>query len=323
MAHMIEKYDNMFSVREKPWHGLGVIVQDAPTSEDAIKIAGLDWTVRQSNVYTDTGAEMPGYFINYREVTDENGNVTQLPLGIVSDRYQIVQNKEAFGFTDALLGEGVRYETAGSLNNGKRIWLLARMPENVNVAGDEVEPYLCFTSGHDGKNAIQICMTPIRVVCNNTLNLALNRASRTWSTHHKGTVLSKLEEAKYQLGMASTYMKHLEEEADRLANLRFTEEQFRDLVDALFPEKDGATERQQKNVQTMKDGIIACYFAPDILQFQNTAWGAMNAFTDYAGHAAPIRKSKNFTENRFGNIISGHTLVDKAYSNILELTAVR
>ena len=122
---MAANVESMFYVREVPWHGLGTKVEEAPTSEEALRIAGLNWTVDQTPVYTDSGLLIPGYKANRRST---DGSI----LGIVSDRYKIVQNTEAFEFTDAIVGETedgvVKYETAGSLCGGKRIWLLAKMP---------------------------------------------------------------------------------------------------------------------------------------------------------------------------------------------------
>lgn len=104
---MAANVETMFYTREKPWHGLGIRVTEAPSSEEALRLAGLDWQVKQEPVYTDTGEAIPGYKANIR---DRDRRV----LGVVTDRYKIIQNQEAFAFTDALLGKGVRYETAGS-----------------------------------------------------------------------------------------------------------------------------------------------------------------------------------------------------------------
>ena len=112
--------ETMFYVGETPWHGLGREIKNAPTSEEAIKVAGLDWDVIPKPIYDEFGREIPGFKVNQRSSDNKN-------LGIVTDRYKIVQNSEAFAFTDALLGEGVKYETAGSLASGKRVWMLARM----------------------------------------------------------------------------------------------------------------------------------------------------------------------------------------------------
>lgn len=157
--------ESMFYVRQAPWHGLGKQVEQALSSEEALKEAGLDWTVVQRPIQTNNQMEIPGYKANIRD-TDNR------VLGVVTDRYKIVQNHEAFAFTDELLGEGVRYETAGSIQNGKKVWLLARLPENYIISGESISPYLVFSNSHDGSGSIKVAMTPIRVVCQNTLNLA-------------------------------------------------------------------------------------------------------------------------------------------------------
>ena len=177
---MSANVESMFYTgREVPWHGQGVSVESAPTSADAIRLAGLDWNVVQEDVYAD-GVKAAGWRANIRD-TDRK------ILGIVSDRYRIVQNGEAFAFTDDLIGGEVRYETAGSLRDGRTVWLLARLPDR-EIVGDKTETYLCFTNNHDGTGAIRACMTPVRVVCNNTLNLALSTARRSWSVKHTGNI---------------------------------------------------------------------------------------------------------------------------------------
>ena len=126
-------------------------------------------------------------------------------LGIVSDRYKVVQNEDAFRFTDDLLGEGVVYETAGALQGGRKVWMLARMPEKYIIAGDEITPYMVVMNSHDGSSGIKVAMTPIRVVCQNTLNLALNTAKRIWTTKHTENVMSRVYEAKETLSLAGQY----------------------------------------------------------------------------------------------------------------------
>lgn len=309
MAHEIE---TMFSVREKPWHyemtkDVTKLIQEAPTSAEALALAGLDWKVEQTPVYTDAGIEIPGYKANRR-------NTDKAILGIVSNRYQIVQNTEAFEFTDAIVGETengvVKYETAGSLSGGKKIWLLAKMPTQ-KVLDDEVEPYMCFTNSHDGSGAIRICMTPIRVVCNNTLNMALNGAKRQWSTKHVGDMQSKLEEAKMCMFMADKYMTRLDEEADRLANIKLYREQIDEILDEMFPVDKEMSERKKNNVQEVKNNYYVAYYMPDIAKFRDTAWGAINAMSDMVTHTAPKRNTKDFNANRWGKIMEGHAMMDQ------------
>ena len=307
MSHEVE---NMFySGREKPWHGLGVSVESAPTSADAIRLAGLDWTVKQSPVYTEQGFEIPGYRANIRDIDNT-------VLGMVGDRYKVVQNKEAFDFTDAMLGEGVKYETAGSLFNGKRIWLLANMPK-AQILGDDVIPYLCFTNGHDGYHSIKICLTPVRVVCNNTVNFALSTADRAWSTRHVGDLNSKMQEARRTLELANTYMKELAVVSDQLANTTVSEDEIRKILDNTFPVAPEATERTKQNAEDMKQSFMICMLAPDLVKFAGSAYQVAQAAADYADHRAPKRTTANYQEKNFSNILDGHVVVDKVFEQLM------
>lgn len=305
---MSANVETMFYVREKPWHGLGTKVDEALTSADALVAAGLDWTVNPLTVYDGLGREIVGYKANTRST---DGYV----MGIVSDKYQIVQNKDAFEFTDALIGEGITYETAGSLRGGKQIWLLGRMPERY-ILGDKFEPYICFTNTHDGSGAVRACMTPIRVVCNNTLNAALSGAQRAWSTPHRGNVQMRLEEARQTLLLADAYMARLGEEADRLANEKMDDGQIEAALDVMFPVAEDATDRQKRTAAANKDAVMICMLRPDLAQFLNTKWGFINAVSDYVGHNEPFRHTKNFEENRWANIIGGHPLFDRAVAAV-------
>ena len=300
--------ESMMYTRTVPWHGLGTKVDEAPTSADALRLAGLDWTVDQKNIQLCGGAKIQNYKANVRS---SDGQV----LGIVSDRYKIVQNNEAFEFTDSIIGGDVRYETAGSLNGGKKIWLLAKLPET-EIAGDKTEPYMCFSNTHDGSGAIRVCMTPVRVVCSNTLNLALDTAKRAWSVRHTGDLQSKMHEARICLQMANAYMGELAKEADRLANTTVTRAQLDQILDELFPIDESSSQREKENVKKLKDEFMVCYFAPDILKFRGTAWGAVNAMSDMISHSAPRRKTVNYRENNWGRIMDGHFLMDKICEKI-------
>ena len=298
--------ESMMYVREKPWHGLGTRVEEAPTSSDALRVAGLDWNVVQRNIQVCGGAKIKNYRANVR---DSDGAV----LGVVSDRYKIVQNAEAFEFTDSLIGGEVRYETAGSLNGGRKIWLLAKLPET-EIVGDKTEPYLCFTNTHDGSGAIRVCMTPIRVVCNNTLNLALGSAKRAWSVRHTGDMASKMHEARVCLEMAGIYMDELAQTADHLANTAVPRDKLGEILDEMFPIAEDSTDREKQNIQKLKNDYMVCYFAPDILKFRGTAWGAVNAMCDMISHNVPRRKTANYRENNWGRIMDGHVMMDKFVS---------
>lgn len=301
--------ETMFSVREKPWHGLGKIIKEAPTSRDAIELAGLNWSVNSNPIYDVFGNEIKGFKANTR--SSDNS-----VLGVVTDKYKIVQNIDAFDFTDNLIGEEMYYETAGSLRKGKTIWLLGKMPERY-ICEDKFEPYIVFTNTHDGTGAVKIAMTPIRVVCNNTLNMALSSAKRSWSTKHMGNIEAKLSEARHTLELANDYLNNLAIEADKLANETMKEEDIVYTLNEMFPIDDDASDRQKQNIQNAKDGIMICMLRPDIAKFLNTKWGFINAVSDYVGHAVPARLTTNYQENNWGKIMNGHPLLDKAMSLVV------
>lgn len=303
MAAFVE---SMFSVREKPWHGLGTIVKEAPDSREALRLAGLDWEVVQSPIFTTHG-KVEGFKANVRS-TDRQ------VLGVVTDRYKVVQNTEAFAFTDSLLGEGVQYETAGALMGGRKVWILARLPREFIIAGERISPYLVFSNTHDGSGAVRVAVTPIRVCCNNTLNLALSTAQRSFSMIHTGDIRGKIHEAKQTLFMADQYMEDLGREFERLRKQKLSDQQVREYIDLLLPIEKGASHVTVKNVRKLRNDMAMRYFdAPDLKDLGNNAYRFINAASDFATHAEPIRRTKNYQENLFMKTYEGNPVIDKAY----------
>jgi phage/plasmid-like protein (TIGR03299 family) len=303
---MSANVETMFSVREKPWHGLGTIVADAPKSEEALRLAGLDWKVEQMPIYTPHG-KVDGYKANVRS-TDRQ------VLGVVTDRYKVIQNTEAFAFTDELLGAGVRYETAGSLQGGKKIWLLARMPREFIIAGERISPYLVFSNTHDGSGAVRVAVTPIRVVCNNTLNLALENAARSFSMVHTGDIRGKISEAKQTLFMADKYMENLGREFEKLRKQKITDQQVKEYIEILLPLEKDASLTTAKNTKRLREDLSTRYYdAPDLKDVGNNAYRFINAVSDFATHAKPIRRTHNYNENLFMRTYEGNPMIDKAY----------
>lgn len=307
---MAAEIETMFYTREKPWHGLGVRVAEAPNSADALQLAGLDWEVRKEPIYSADGSCIPGYKANIRD-TD------QKVLGVVTDRYKVIQNTEAFAFTDALLGEGVRYETAGSLQGGRKIWLLAKLPQEYIMLGDRISPYLVFSNTHDGSGSVKVAITPIRVVCNNTLNLALANAKRSFSMIHTGDIAEKMQEAKDTLFMANTYMEQLGREFEMLRAKKLSDARVEEFIKELLPVGDASSVQQYRNVRKLREGMRQRYFdAPDLKEVGKNAYRFVNAVSDFATHAEPLRKTASYKENLFGRTIDGNPLIDKAYQMV-------
>jgi len=296
MTHEITDTDTLFVTRRPAWHGLGTTVKDAPTSADALHISGLDWHVAQAPVqWMDEAGTLrvdDSYKVNYRE---DNGAL----LGVVSKDYTVVQNQEAFSFTDYLLGEGVQYETAGSLKGGRATWVLAKMPEQT-ILQDAYSPYLLFLNGHDGTRAVSVCMTPVRVVCWNTVNYALRSAKQKWSFKHTSNVHARLAMAKETMGLARSYMQALEERSEELAKIKVSSTEFNTFTQTLFP-KTG-TPMGDNKVAANIERFLNCYWSPDLANFTGTAYGFMLAVADYTSHK-PIRNER-YRESHFVNTVT-------------------
>lgn len=315
---MSANVETMFYVKEKPWHGLGTMVQEAPNSAEALKLAGLDWLVEPKPIYVEieslfgkTMQEIQGFVANTRNV---DGKV----LGVVTDAYKIVQNTDAFQFTDNLIGGDVRYETAGSLGGGKRTWLLAKLPET-EIVGDKIEQYLVFTNTFDGSGSVRVACTPIRVVCQNTLNCALHSAKRAWSIRHTANIHTRIAEAHQALALASNYIDALQKNAQHLANQHLSNYELDLLTKQLFPIAEDASELVKKRNNERRELFRVALNADDLQNFRNSKWQFVNAAADMADHAQPLRMTATSRENRLKDIFNGHPLLDKAY----ELVNVR
>lgn len=307
---MAANVESMFYVRETPWHGLGTRVVDALSAKEALIAAGLNWNVVQEPIYTETEELIGGYKANVR---DSDRKV----LGVVTDRYKVIQNEEAFAFTDELLGQGVRFETAGSLQDGKKVWMLAHMPHEYIISGEHISPYLLFSNTHDGSGAIKVALTPIRVVCNNTLNLALHMAKRTWSMIHTGDIKGKMEEAKNTLFMAERYMDSLGKEFEALRQKKMTDKQVMEYIEILLPVEEHATIQQRRNMEKLREDMRLRYFdALDLQDVGKNAYRFINAVSDFATHAEPLRRTANYKENLFARTVEGNPMIDKAYQMV-------
>lgn len=291
MAHgIIEGKDNVVPYKEPAWHGLGTVVDTAPTSADALRIAKLDWTVDPMPIYCN-GKEVPKMYGNVRSDT---GDV----LGIVTDKYKICQNVDAFKFTDNLIGDGkVTYESAGSLFGGKTVWMLARL-EDRKIFDDVVVPYIAFVNNHAGKKSISCVLSETRVVCNNTLQFALKNAPRSWSVRHFSTLEGRLEEARETLGMANTYFDSIQNIADDLYKVKISDPN--KFLKVLIKDREDASERIKNNNQFIRDEILNIFNTKNDLQnFRNTGWAMYQAVADRLSNGEPLRNAPTYNERRF------------------------
>ncbi len=304
--------EQIFKLRKPTWKGLGVNVADARSSQEALAMSGLDWNVYQQDMTAQNGVPILGYKANIRDIDDQL-------LGVVTDKYQVVQNEEAFAFTDELLGHGVRYETAGMLQDGRKTWILARLPQRYQMMGDWIDPYLVFYNSHDGSGSIKVALTPIRVTCQNTLNLALRKANRIWSTKHTGEIHSRMDDARETLFRAEEYMDELNNEMYRLADISFSDNEVDKFIHELIPLPKNASAQQEKNTERLWNDLKVRYHkAPDLKHLVGNGYKLINAVSDFATHAEPLRKTDSYQENLFAKTLDGNPLIDKAHRMILQ-----
>lgn len=280
--------DAFFSVKEKAWHGLGQIVEDYPTSEEAIKFAGLDFEVEKQKLFT-ADEEVKNFFATVR--TD-----TKQILGVVGSRYEVVQNKTAFTFFDSLVSDdtGIKYETAGALGNGERIFITAKMPNVIRIGRkDDIEEYIFLTTSHDGSGSIMAAFTPVRIVCNNTLNMALQNHSNAVFIKHTANADTKLQQAARIISIAHNTSDILENLFNKWAKVRVNDAELLKLIQlAMSPNKevfqavatDDSSYEFSKQFDEICGNVYEYAMCSPTQQMETTAgtlFGAYNAITGY------------------------------------------
>ena len=316
----------MYNSSEKPWHGLGQPVPGECTTEEALKAAHLEWQVEKHPIYfkkeildeNGSGSEeipVPNYYTTVRADT-------MAPLGIVSERYTTIQNKEAFSFFDAALGKGQgQIETAGALGGGKKIFMLAKMPETFEaLPGDPIDRHLLCHSSHDGSNSLEILFTNVRVVCQNTLSVALGNCSNKVTIRHTKGFEQNIEEAAMMLHKAQTYWERLQEVCTQLAKTSVTRVIVGSFLDTMFPtqyDKDTGEKKENRARDTV-ECLIENGAGTDLPGVYGSAYGLFNAAGEYYDHYKGTRSSTSSWERTtFGG---GDAFRSKALSTILELT---
>ena len=286
-----------------------VDISSATSVDEALELSALNWDVNSKFIYDENGKPYEKFRANVRESDDKL-------LGIVTDKYHIIQNGDAFDFVDNLVSEGFKFERAGQFRDGRSIWVMGSLPET-QILGDDISNNVVFVNSHDGSSGVKVMMTPVRLICYNMLNLALRKANRIWATKHTTGIYTKLEEAKYTLGLVNKYMEELNEEAERLANIKISDADIEAIFDIIYPiDRNKDSERRINNISIVKNNFIQCYNASDIAQFKGTAYGAVNAMSDLVSHRIPARATQNFYENYWDRLINGHPDLDKFYNNV-------
>ncbi|QVL30296.1 DUF932 domain-containing protein [Telmatocola sphagniphila] len=307
---------------EEPWHRLGQKLDQPATAEQAIAAAGLDYDVTLTEVATVDGMMVP----RARAVVRYDN---QTVLGLVSNRYIPVQNKQAFGFLDAVVADGgIRYHTAGALGQGEKIFLLAKLPGHIRVKNSEdlVNKFLLLSNAHDGSAALRVLFTPVRVVCQNTLSMALNQGQGEGiSIRHQGNLEAKIGEAQRVLGLATRFYDNAAEKINRLASVYPTEAQLKNYFEKIYPSpEEELAKNSTKKARAELHRLFEQGIGHNMPEIRHSLWTAYNAVTEYVDHRTFRGKSERDREsNRLQSIWWGTAakIKERAWHLAMQLAA--
>lgn len=291
---MADEVETMMSVREVPWHGLGVVVPKNVSTTQAIELAGLDWTVeKEQAVRTNKEGVVVPIFNKFWNVRSSDEKV----LGCVSKDFNNLQNRDAFGFADHLIDSGdALVETAGSLRGGRVIFLTMRLPGEIMIDDEDVHNmYLLFRMGHDGTMAITAEVVTIRVVCMNTLNLAARTAKQRWSIIHTQKIEGRVAEAREALKLTYKYAEEFVQIGNQMVQTKVTDDDLIRILEGTLPSRPKTPEHIENIISLFNDSPTNPY--------HGTAWGAINALTEYYDHGRKTRSQEGvFTQIMDGEI---------------------
>lgn len=267
-----------------------------------LEASGLNYEVEKRPVFMEGGIQIPNRYVTVRKSDNH-------PYDVVSDKFEIVQNAEAFDFVN-YMGSDLQFEKAGETQSGM-IYIIARLPE-VSVLGDKFTPHVIFRNGFSGKVQITAAICPLRIVCQNQFNVAFREASNTVTVRHVQNAERKLEEAREVLRVSADYMDRFNYEAERLAKMKLSKRQYETVVDGMFPAaslEDNPFRR--KTLNDAREAFLRAYDANDNQNFKGTAWGLVNAYTDYITHKDPQGKTSTKEEGRFTRVTFGNTGINR------------
>lgn len=317
---------------EPAWHGFGTVVQAAQTSADALRIAGLDWDVRLTDLAADFGDGEGD--ARYKAIATHRATYrsdTGRALGAVGLRYRPLQNREAFAWMDEVVGESLAiWHTCGSLREGRKVWMLAKLPGTLEVTDrDVLEKYVLITNSHDGTGAVRLFPTSVRVVCANTLRLAIDTADRNRSEggaplglklfHTAGSLSRRVQKAKQLLGVINDSHDEFANAARAMIAKPLSSKQVGDYFGGLV---DGRSDRTRGKVLTALWDRFA--LPTNEGTFKANVWTAYNAASEYADHELRVvGKGDVRTERKFQSVLFGsaHRFKERAWAGAVELTA--
>jgi phage/plasmid-like protein (TIGR03299 family) len=304
----------MMYVGEEPWHGLGVKLKEPATAAEAIKAAGLDWEVIKAPIYVKPGRKyklVPNRFAMLR--ADRIAAGPARVLALVGNDYKPLQNREAFAWFDGIVGTGAAiYHTAGALGYGERVWILAKLPGQIRVVGEDVaDKYLLLSNSHDGQSSVQVKFTPIRVVCFNTLTMALSDGP-TLRVSHIASLGQRMEQVKANLGIIGKAYETIQTQFQAMTSVQLDKGRLEKYLKQVLPDpQDNTDGRAQKRIAEARRGAAVLFESGrgnDLAGVKGTLWAGYNGVAEYIDY----RATKQNPNQRLDSIWFGSGYFTKA-----------
>lgn len=303
----------MFYVVESPWHGLGTRLEKVATSKEALEAARLDWAVRCEPIFLENRRQVDGYRATVRIDTWQ-------PLGVVGMRYTPIQNVEAFAFLDALVGEArAMYHTAGSLRGGRKVWIQAKLPDDLVITPRDVaNKFLLLVNSHDGSTALVCRFVATRVVCENTLAAALRERGTTSqvSVVHTRNATERVKEARRVLSLSLKYFDVFGQRCQAMSTVQLNRKMLAEYFAMVVPMP--ASGHNGSHVQQIHRALAHLFEkgrGNELRQVRGSLWAAYNAVTEYVDHVRGVRHDGNLRRNWEESALfgSGDVLKQRAY----------
>lgn len=293
-------------MRTATWTNIGNNVKTCKSVDEVLKESRLDYKVSKSPILLPNGTEIPDKVATVRE----DGSY----IGVVSSRYELLQNEEAFNFVDGI--EGLRFEKAGETKSGM-VYIIGALPD-VTVLGDTFTPHLIMQTSHNGMYNLKATICPLRIICQNQFAMSFKKMSNTVSIRHSRQLANRLTQAKQLLNQTVTYMGAFKDTAEELASIKISDGNLYRIVDRFFEKaKEDMTERQRRESEERRQNFFKCYNSDDNINFLGTGWGVVNAMTDYETHKKR-KQTANVAESSFLNVTFDTVTLPKLITAIRE-----
>jgi phage/plasmid-related protein TIGR03299 len=309
------------SARLDAWHQSGIVLPDTFTAEEAMEHGLLGgWNLRKQALFTQSEDGKKIVIPRQYAVVRNNPVIKKQVdvMGVVGEKYAIMQNESLAHLLNTLVDEsGAHFETAGAIDGGRKVFITMKLPGNIKIGGkDRVDNYIAVMTSHDGSTSTVFMVTPVRVVCENTLNLAFNNSSNLFRVRHTiGADKIMIQQAREALDFTFDYLGGFQEQAEQLINTTLTQGQFEEIIARNFGAPEDAPNSTITRTENKLDQMAQLFSDANTQEgVRNTAWAGLNALTEWYDHYSPVRGASANTGTE-EELRSRKALLDPAFKD--------